>query len=51
MPGGPAPETMKASLEKSKVKAQDLYAWIHAKETKIIEAEKQLTVFLEDWNQ
>lgn len=51
LPGGPAPETMKASLEKSKVKAQDLYAWIHAKETKIIEAEKQLTVFLEDWNQ
>lgn len=51
LPGGPAPETMKVSLEKSKVKAQDLYAWIHAKETKIIEAEKQLTVFLEDWNQ
>lgn len=51
LPGGPAPETMKAALEKSKVKAKNLYDWIHVKETNIIEAEKQLAVILEGWNQ
>ncbi|WP_374964251.1 argininosuccinate lyase [Lysinibacillus sp. RS5] len=51
LPGGPAPETMKASLERSKANAHNLYEWIRLKESMIIEAEQQLTVFIEEWNQ
>lgn len=51
LPGGPAPVTMKASLERSKANAHNLYEWIRLKESMIVEAEKQLTVFLEEWNQ
>ncbi|MGE7092376.1 argininosuccinate lyase [Lysinibacillus sp. NPDC048646] len=49
--GGPAPETMQASLERSKASAHKLYEWIQLKESTIDEAEKQLVVFLEEWNQ
>ncbi|MGE7954285.1 argininosuccinate lyase [Lysinibacillus xylanilyticus] len=51
LPGGPAPETMKASLERSKANAHNLYEWIRLKESMIVEAEQQLTVFIEEWNQ
>ncbi|MFJ8461212.1 argininosuccinate lyase [Lysinibacillus xylanilyticus] len=51
LPGGPAPETMKASLERSKANAHNLYEWIRLKESRIVEAEQQLTVFIEEWNQ
>lgn len=49
--GGPAPETMRASLEQCKASAHKLYEWIQLKETAIAEAEKQLGMFLEEWNQ
>lgn len=51
LPGGPAPETMKASLERSKANAHNLYEWIRLKESMIVEVEQQLTVFIEEWNQ
>ncbi|MEK4173138.1 argininosuccinate lyase [Lysinibacillus sp. FSL L8-0312] len=49
--GGPAPATMKAALERSKINAQNLYEWVRLKENSIIQAEKELTAFLEEWNQ
>lgn len=49
--GGPAPVTMKESLERSKANSHNLNEWVRLKESKIIEAEKQLTVFIEGWNQ
>ncbi|EON74102.1 argininosuccinate lyase [Lysinibacillus sphaericus] len=49
--GGPAPETMRASLELCKASAHRLYEWIQLKEATIDQAEKQLVVFLEEWNQ
>ncbi|MFC9542837.1 argininosuccinate lyase [Lysinibacillus sp. NPDC056959] len=49
--GGPAPVTMKESLERSKANSHNLNEWVRLKEAKIIEAEKQLTVFIEGWNQ
>ncbi|MEK5230342.1 argininosuccinate lyase [Lysinibacillus sp. FSL K6-0232] len=49
--GGPAPATMKATLERSKLNTHHLYEWIRLKENAIIEAEKQLTTFIEEWNQ
>ncbi|MFJ6210458.1 argininosuccinate lyase [Lysinibacillus sp. NPDC092081] len=51
LPGGPAPVTMKASLERSNENTHNLYEWIRLKESMIIEAEKQLTVYIEEWNQ
>lgn len=49
--GGPAPATMKAALERSKLNAHDFYEWIRLKESSIMEAEKELAAFLEEWNQ
>ncbi|MCL1698570.1 MULTISPECIES: argininosuccinate lyase [unclassified Lysinibacillus] len=49
--GGPAPATMKASLERSKANSHNLNEWVRVKESLIVEAEKQLTVIIEEWNQ
>lgn len=49
--GGPAPVTMKESLERSKANSQNLKEWVSLKESMIVEAEKQLTVIIEEWNQ
>ncbi|TQR30581.1 argininosuccinate lyase [Lysinibacillus sphaericus] len=49
--GGPAPATMKESLERSKANSHNLKEWVSLKESKIVEAEKQLTVIFEEWNQ
>lgn len=49
--GGPAPATMKESLERSKANSHNLKEWVRLKESKIVEAEKQLTVIFEEWNQ
>ena len=49
--GGPSPVTMQASLDQAKEKAHDFYEWIDKKETVITDAEKQLTSFIEEWNQ
>lgn len=49
--GGPAPVTMQASLDRAKKNAQSFYEWINQKETMITNAEKQLTSFIEGWNQ
>ncbi len=51
LPGGPAPATMKAALEHAKMNTKSLYEWIQLKESSIIEAEKELTIFLEEWSQ
>lgn len=48
--GGPAPATMKAALERSKLNTHHLYEWVRLKESAIFEAEKQLTIFIEEWN-
>ncbi|MDD1504163.1 MULTISPECIES: argininosuccinate lyase [unclassified Lysinibacillus] len=49
--GGPAPATMKESLERSKANTHNLKEWVSLKESKIVEAEKQLTLIFEEWNQ
>lgn len=49
--GGPAPATMKASLDRAKENALGFSDWIKQKESTIQSAEKQLTSFLEEWNQ
>lgn len=47
--GGPAPSTMRASLEKSKEHAVEMMAWVELKEDAIHNAEEQLNVFVKDW--
>lgn len=49
--GGPAPVTMQASLDRAKENAHDFYEWVNQKESAIANAEKQLSAFLEEWNQ
>lgn len=49
--GGPSPVTMQASLDQAKEKAHDFYEWVDKKEAIITDAEKQLTSFIEEWNQ
>ena len=49
--GGPSPETMQASLNQAKEKSHTQYEWINTKESLITEAEKQLNMFMEEWNQ
>lgn len=49
--GGPSPVTMKESLERSKANSHNLNEWVRLKESMIVEAEKQLTVIIEEWNQ
>ena len=49
--GGPSPVTMQASIDRAKRNSQHLYEWINQKESAIVNAEKQLTSFLEEWNQ
>ena len=49
--GGPSPVTMQASIDRAKRNSQHFYEWINQKESSIINAEKQLTLFLEEWNQ
>jgi len=48
--GGPSPETMRASIERSKEQAHSLFEWIKQKEAAITEAEKQLITFIEEWD-
>lgn len=49
--GGPSPLTMQASLDRAKENAKHFYEWINQKESSIVNAEKQLTSFMEEWNQ
>lgn len=49
--GGPAPVTMQASLDRAKENAHGFYEWIKQKESAITNAEKQLSSFIEEWNQ
>ena len=49
--GGPSPATMQVSLDQATEKAHDFYEWVNKKETMIKEAEKQLNLFMEEWNQ
>ncbi|WP_337983066.1 argininosuccinate lyase [Lysinibacillus sp. C5.1] len=49
--GGPSPDTMRASIERSKAQANTLLEWIQQKELAITEAEKQLILFIEEWDQ
>ena len=49
--GGPSPVTMQASLKEAKDNSEGFYEWLDKKEALIIDAEKQLTSFMEEWNQ
>lgn len=49
--GGPSPVTMQASLDRAKVNAHGFYEWVNQKEASITDAEKQLSTFMEEWNQ
>ena len=49
--GGPSPLTMQASLDRAKENAKHFYEWINQKESSIVASEKQLTTFMEEWNQ
>lgn len=49
--GGPSPVTMQASLDRAKENAHDFYEWVNQKEASITDAEKQLSTFMEEWNQ
>ncbi len=48
--GGPAAETMKASIERSKVVAKEAMQWLNEKERAIIDAEIQLETFKANWS-
>jgi len=49
--GGPSAETMKASLEQSRVFAKDAMQWLNEKERAILDAEIQLEKFKTDWSE
>lgn len=47
--GGPAPDTMRASLQKAEQHANEMTAWLTGKEQTIYNAEKQLHIFMKEW--
>lgn len=48
--GGPAPETMRQSLRNAEENSGDLERWVSEKVDSIKEAEQQLELFLNSWN-
>lgn len=49
--GGPSPETMKASIMKSKTVAKELMGWLNDKERSILTAELQLKNCVTNWSE
>lgn len=49
--GGPAPETMRASLKVAEQHAQDMLTWLESKTNAIHQAEEQLKQFVEEWRE